>query len=209
MKKQQKQLIILLVVLVALAAGFFGLKQYNQLQSEKPEEDEDITVVNLDRDSIVRFSYDNEGETYAFEKEGDTWYYTEDHSLTLNQNRITAMLAKVCPLTASQAIENVTDMTQYGLDQPAKTIQYETENESVILYVGDYNSVAKIHYLCKPSETTVYTVDGQSVNIFDNTLEDLIEEPDETEAVDEITSEATSTEGNVDQAMSTESTEVK
>lgn len=187
MKKQQKQFIILLVILVALAAGFFGLKKYNQLQSEKPEEDEDITVVSLDRDSIVRFAYDNEGETYAFEKEGNTWYYTEDHSLTLNQNRITAMLMKVCPLTASQAIENVTDMTQYGLDQPVKTIQYETENESVILYVGDYNSVAKIHYLCKPSETTVYTVDGQSVNIFDNTLEDLIEEPEETEAATEST----------------------
>ena len=186
MKKQQKQLIILLVVLVALAAGFFGLRQYNQLQSEKPEEEEEITVANLDRDSIIRFSYDYEGETYIFEKEGDTWYYTEDHSLNLNQNRITAMLAKVCPLTASQAIENVTDMTQYGLDQSAKTIQFETENESVIFYVGDYNSVSKIHYLCKPSETTVYTVDGQSVNIFDYALEDLIEEPEETETATEV-----------------------
>ena len=46
MKKHQKQFIILLVILVALAAGFFGLKKYNQLQSEKPEEDEDITVVS-------------------------------------------------------------------------------------------------------------------------------------------------------------------
>lgn len=190
MKKQQKQLLILLVILVALAAAFLGLKQYNKAQSEKPQEDEGITVANLNKDEIIRFSYDYEGETYYFEKEEDTWYDAEDHSLTLKQSGITAKLAKVSPLKAEQVIENVTDMTQYGLDEPSKTLSFETATESVIFYIGDYNSVSQVYYLCKPSETTVYTVQAQYVTVFDYALEDLVEESDEATVEETMAEEA-------------------
>lgn len=68
----------------------------------------------MNSDDITSFSYVYEGETYAFEKKDETWYYTDDHSLNLNQERIKAMILKVAPLKADQVIENVTDMSQYG-----------------------------------------------------------------------------------------------
>lgn len=176
MKKQRKQMVLLLILLVALVAGFFGLKQYNKLQSEAPEEETDVTIVDMDTDEIIKFSYDYEDETYSFVKEEDIWYYADDKSLTLNQTSITPKVAKVSPLTAEHVIEDVTDMTQYGLDEPSKILQFETATESVILYVGDYNSVSKVYYVCKPSETTVYTVAASNVTVFNYSLEDLIEE---------------------------------
>ncbi len=182
MKKQQKQMLILLLVLVALGAGFMGLRQYNQAQSEKPVEEDTITVVDFDDEEILRFTYDYQDVTYTFEKEGDVWYYAEDHSLSINQSQIKTMIAKVAPLTVEQVIENVSNMTQYGLDEPSgdtTSIQYETASESIILEIGDYNSLANIYYVCMPSDTTVYAVKGNVVTGFSYALEDLIEEEEE------------------------------
>lgn len=190
MKKQRRQMILLLVLLTALIGGFFGLKQYNRVQSELPEEEDSITVVDMNRDDIIKFSYNCEGETYEFVKEEDTWYYAEDKSLNIDQSSIALRTMKMAPLVAEQVIENVTDMTRYGLDEPSKTLQFETATESVILYVGDYNSVSKVYYVCKSSENTVYTVLSPNVTVFNYTLEDLIEE-EEVEATEETSTEVT------------------
>lgn len=182
MKKQLRQLLILLLVLVLLIAGFFGIKQYNKVQSEKPEEDTEITVIDVERDDIIKFSYDYEGTIYSFEKQEDTWYYAEDHSINLNQASINVLLNRLAPLTAKQELTGITDMTQYGLDEPSKRIQYETANASYIIELGDRNSVASVYYMRKPSETTVYTVVPQVFTVFEKDLEDLKEaEVDNTE----------------------------
>ena len=106
MKKKQRQMIGMLLALVVLAAIFLGLRQYNKNESADTSatEDTDETVLDVDYDDITNFSYVYEGETYSFEKEEDTWYYTGDHSLNLNQDRIKAMLLKVSPLKADQVI---------------------------------------------------------------------------------------------------------
>lgn len=181
MKKQSGQLLILLIVLVVLAAAFFGLKQYNKVQSEKPEESTAETIVDVAKEDVVKLTYDYEGETYSFEKADDTWYYAEDHSLALMQYLISNMLSQVAPLEAEQIIENVTDMAQYGLDEPSRTISYETENASYIFQVGNYNSVTSVYYICKPSENTVYAVSSGVVSIFNKTLDDLLDTVESTE----------------------------
>lgn len=181
MKKQKIQMLVLLAILVVLAAGFLGIRQYNQMQSEEPQEETGITVVDIAVEDIVRFSYDYEDVTYTFEKEEDTWYAAEDHSLNLVQTSVNSMITDVGPLVAEQVIENVTDMSQYGLAQPSRTISFETASESYIFYVGDFNDVSSVYYLCRPSETTVYVVPALTVNRFNRTLEELVEEEESTE----------------------------
>lgn len=184
MKKQQKQLLILLLVLVALAACFLGVKQYNKVQSKKPaEETQEQIVIAVDDDEMLRFTYDYEGVSYTFEKEEGIWYYADDHSLKINQNQIIAMINKVAPLKVQQVISDVTDMSQYGLLEPARTITYETATDTFTLLAGNYNSMARIYYICLPTENTVYTVNGPVINGFNYTLEDLVE-VEETETVE-------------------------
>ncbi len=192
MKNQSKQLMTLLLVLVFLVAGFVGLKQYNKVQSEKPKEDDTITIIDVAKEDVVKFSYDYEGVTYSFEKEDDTWYYADDHSITLNQNSINAMVNRIAPLTAEQVITDVTDMTQYGLDEPAKRIQFETVTASYIVELGDFNDVASVYYAKLPSESTVYTVMSPVMTVFNRDLEDLVEEVEESaeESTEESTAES-------------------
>ena len=190
-------MIEMLLALVVLAAVFLGLRQYNKNESADTSatEDTDETVLDVDYDDITNFSYVYEGETYSFEKEEDTWYYTGDHSLNLNQNRIKAMLLKVAPLKVNQVIENVTDMSQYGLADPERTIQYETADRSVIINVGNLNSMTSQYYIAFPSEMKVYVVATNVVTGFNYTLEDLVEETTEetesTEATETTETETT------------------
>lgn len=197
MKKKQRQMIGMLLALVVLAAAFLGIRQYNKNASSATSTTEDIqeTVLDVNSDDVTSFSYVYEGETYAFEKEDDTWYYTDDHSLNLNQDRIKAMILKVAPLKADQVIGNVTDMSQYGLADPDRTIQYETADRSVIINVGNLNSMTSQYYIAFPSEMKVYVVATNVVTGFNYTLEDLVEETTEaTETAETETAETETTE---------------
>lgn len=187
----------MLLALVVLAAAFLGIRQYNKNASSATSTTEDTqeTVLDVNSDDITSFSYVYEGETYAFEKKDETWYYTDDHSLNLNQERIKAMILKVAPLKADQVIENVTDMSQYGLADPERTIQYETADRSVIINVGNLNSMTSQYYIAFPSEMKVYAVTTNVVTGFNYTLEDLVEETTEaTETAETETAETETTE---------------
>ncbi|MFR3316740.1 MAG: DUF4340 domain-containing protein [Waltera sp.] len=197
MKKKQRQMIGMLLALVVLAAAFLGIRQYNKNASSATSitEDTQETVLDVNSDDITSFRYVYEGETYAFEKEDDTWYYTDDHSLNLNQDRIKAMILKVAPLKADQVIGNVTDMSQYGLADPERTIQYETADRSVIINVGNLNSMTSQYYIAFPSEMKVYVVATNVVTGFNYTLDDLVEETTEaTETAETETAETETTE---------------
>lgn len=197
MKKKQRQMIGMLLALVVLAAAFLGIRQYNKNASSATSTTEDTqeTVLDVNSDDITSFCYVYEGETYAFEKKDETWYYTDDNSLNLNQDRIKAMILKVAPLKADQVIENVTDMSQYGLADPERTIQYETADRSVIINVGNLNSMTSQYYIAFPSEMKVYVVATNVVTGFNYTLDDLVEETTEaTETAETETAETETTE---------------
>ena len=200
----------MLLALVVLAAAFLGIRQYNKNASSATSitEDTQETVLDVNSDDITSFRYVYEGETYAFEKEDETWYYADDHSLNLNQDRIKAMILKVAPLKADQVIENVTDMSQYGLADPERTIQYETADRSVIINVGNLNSMTSQYYIAFPSEMKVYVVATNVVTGFNYTLEDLVEETTEaTETAETETAETETAETETTEAVETVETE--
>lgn len=186
MRKQKMQMVVLLAILVVLGITFFSVKQYNKAEAAKEEEEIDgEVIIDVSSDDIVKFSYDYEGETYSFYYNADdeTWYSADDETLTLKQYRTSSLTSGVAPLIASQVIENVTDLEQYGLTEPQMTINYETASESYIIYVGDNNEVTSTYYVCLPSESTVYVVDASDINKLHVTLDDLID----TSADDEET----------------------
>lgn len=185
MRKQKMQMVVLLAILVVLGITFFSVKQYNKAEAAKKEVVDGEVIIDVSSDDIVKFSYDYEGETYSFYYNADdeTWYSADDETLTLKQYRTGSLTSGVAPLIASQVIENVTDLEQYGLTEPQMTITYETASESYIIYVGDNNEVTSTYYVCLPSESTVYVVDASDINKLHVTLDDLID----TSADDEET----------------------
>lgn len=205
MRKQSRQFIILAVVLIALIGGYIGLTQYN---SRQQEQEADLVkgevLVDISRDDILRFSYMYNGETYAFEKtrisvdsQGDNntdesmsgsgaaeprtesrWVYTEDTSLNLIQSRLNTMAGKLTSIVAQNVINDVTDMSQYGLESPANVLHWETEQKSYTYHIGDYNSFGNMYYIREPDSDTVYVVTSSLGTGFDYSVEDLVEEED-------------------------------
>jgi len=177
--KQLKQLITLVLVFVVLLAALFGLKKYNEKQTEVPTEEPKDVLVEVEKDDIVKLTYDYEGETLSFEKVDDTWYYAEDHSLKITQYLVKSMLAGLSPFEVENTFENVTDLAQYGLDKPERVISFEANGNTYTIHVGAHNEASKIYYFCFPGENTVYTIESYKIILFDESLEDLIEKPEE------------------------------
>lgn len=202
MKKQRKQLIFLLVILLILAAAIPGVRYLTERQKEKSAEEERAEqeskiLIDTAYEDLVRFSYDYEGVNYSFEKAEDTWHATDDPERNLKEDSIKNILSGVTPLYIQQTIENVTDFSQYGLDQPERTITFETASASYILHVGDYNSLTGTYYVSMPSESRVYVVEQTVITRFNRTYEDV------TETAEEAT-EGGSTEGGSAEGESVE-----
>lgn len=191
MKKQKMQLLLLLAALVLLGGGYLGLKRYNSVQEEKEAEPEGEALVSLKEDEIIRFSYEYNDVEYSYEKDGDTWYYTPDKSLNLTQYRLNTIVSKLAGLRAQETITDVKDMSQYGLDKPSRTFSFDTEAESYVFYVGDYNSVTDTYYMCKPSGDTVYTVETTSITVLNLDVADIVEEEETAEETAQETAEET------------------
>ena len=180
MKQQPKQFLLLLVALVVLVGGYYGLRAYNKSSEEKAEQEAmqqmGETMIAAEVEEIVGCSYDYNGGIYTYEKENDTWYYAEDHSLNLQQSMITGMLEKFAPLVSRQKIDNVMDYAQYGLEEPSKTVTICTEKEEYTVYVGDYNSITAASYFRMGGDDAVYVTTAAINGSFNKTVEELIQE---------------------------------
>lgn len=210
MKNQPKQFIIMLAALAVLVGGFFLLRAYNDRQAEAEEETENDTIVIVDGDSddVTGLSYVYDGVTYTFEKEDDTWYYADDHSVNLTQATINTMISRALPLEAEQVITDVTDYDQYGLADPERSITLTTADAVYTYYIGNANEIMDgNYYLQVDGSDDVLLVDYYIVTNFNKTLDDLIEEEEEEEESTE-SSESEETESTESgESEETESTE--
>lgn len=183
MKKQKRQLVVLLLALVALGGTFFGVKKYNELQANQPvEEEEQTIIVNMAESDMIRLSYDYDGETYCLEKKDGVWYPAGDSSRKVKDYYVSLMAKNMAPLTATQTLENVTDLAEYGLEEPRRTIVLETATQRFQINVGDNNSLTGDCYIqVTDRPDTVYIVPQTYAERYDYTLEDILEDVEEEE----------------------------
>lgn len=179
MKKQKVQLVALILVLAALAGTFFGIRKYKETQEKKPAEENGTVILDVSRDDVVNIIYDYDGETYQYEKAEGTWYLAEDHTQSVKQHYIDAMALGASKLTATQILENVEDLSQYGLESP-RTIVFDTAIQRFRIYVGDRNVMTSSYYIQLPDKPdTVYIVPDTFFNRFNYGPEDIIEVQEE------------------------------
>lgn len=189
MKKQKLYFLILLAAVIVLGAALLGVRRYNQIQEDKPEETEGIVIIDAAAEDVVKLSFDYQEEAIHLEKVEDTWYNAEDHSQAVKQNRPAAILSNVTPLVAQMTIEDVSDLSQYGLTEPSRVITFETAAESYIIYVGDKNDMTDAYYVSLPSDPNVYVVDSSVFSSFNTTWSSLLDTSQEESAVSEDTAE--------------------
>ena len=198
MKKQKRPLLVLLIVLGVFVAGYFGIQKYVDFMEQKKaaqEELEKIYLNDLEADDIERITYIYNEESYSFVKEGEVWVSSEDKTLPIIQTKLENMAGKLAATEAETKIENVTDLSQYGLETPVRTITYMANGVEQTWNVGDYNSLSYVYYISdKADSSVVYTVSSSFLTGFNYSLEELIEVEETTETIE---TENTETEATV------------
>ena len=191
MNKQKKQLLLLLLVLILAIVAFLFV-------SKMPDEDEteeavSYTVTDLEPENVSKLVFTNDTGTYTLTKQEDgTWMYEGDKTLDMDETAVENLISKVSALTSEDKIEQVKDVSEYGLDEPVVTILVSDGTNSYTMLVGDYNDVTYTYYMCLENDMeTVYTTTSYSISSFQSGIDDLIAEEEET--TEETSEEMTQT----------------
>lgn len=189
MKRQKKQLLLLVIVLLLLLLAYIGIRFYNQKQEEndaKEKETETVQVTEIDTSEITHFSYQQDGNTLSFTKEGEDWIFDADSSVSLDASAIESMLSVAGSLNATEEITEYENEAAYGLDAPANTITLTDEKGTITLYLGNENAISGGYYLKTSNSGTIYLVGDEIVSVFSKSVEELTAEADETEETEKI-----------------------
>lgn len=210
MEKQKKQFIVVLILLVVAVAAYLILHVYNDKKEAKEEAEEDadtITITDFDTDDVTAFSYQLNGETLSFTKDGDNWLYDGDTSLDLDEDSITSMLSAVSNLTTEEALEEYDSLSDYGLDTPSNTITVTTADGTITLLAGNQNEITNSYYMMTGDSDTVYLISTDLNSTFGSAVDDLIAEEEETETEEPEEATETVSEDTTEEAVLEETTE--
>ncbi|NLK77878.1 MAG: DUF4340 domain-containing protein [Clostridiales bacterium] len=176
MNGQKKQFIGICVLVVLCVAAYFGLKTYNAKTAEKEQKEEEskkIEAVKIDKEKVNAFSYQLNGTTITFEKDGDTWYYQSDHSINIDQDKINTMLAAVADVTSEEKLENVEDTSEYGFDNPTNVLTFTMGDGTRTITIGMQNEITNQYYIMDNNSDTIYIVDSSMSTAFSKSVEDM------------------------------------
>lgn len=177
MKKKTVNLVTAVGILVVLSGAYAGVKTYVAKQEEKEqesEEEEPVSVVSVDTDKIKSIGFLIEKNEVVFDKEDDDWVKSDDRNFPVNQDKLTEAAGTLNSVEADRVLEDVEDLSEYGLDVPSNTIAVTTEDEEeTILQVGEENASTGQYYIKKSDDdSTVYVVDSSVVDPFMKNLYD-------------------------------------
>ena len=166
-----KRLYILLGVLAAACIAAFAVLHLEQRQEEIAESGE--TVLEIDPDAVQSLSWEYEGETLAFHRDGDGWRYDDDEAFPVDGEKIQELLGQFEAFGAAFVITDVEDYAQYGLDDPTCTIQLATEEESYTIELGNYSNMDEQRYV-STGDGNVYLAVSDPLDVYDTDLSGLI-----------------------------------
>ena len=175
--KRKKGLIIALAVLVVMLGVYLGLRAWNTARDEEEQERQEAAIVRVtdtDPENITAITFNVGNGDMDFEKDGDSWYYTADPDFPLDQSCPEEMAETVGQIEADRELTDGDELTDYGLDEPAYTVEYtDSEGNVTRIYFGDMTG--DYYYVTVNDDGIVYTVASTVIEDLDYSLEDIAE----------------------------------
>lgn len=168
--KRSKKLYTLLGVLVVICLVTVGVTTYKEKKEQIKNSDE--IILELDSEKVTGISWEYDGESLAFHKDGK-WLYDGDEAFPVNEDKINELLSIFESFGVSFIIEDVEDYGQYGLDDPVCQIQIDTEEDSYQISLGDFSTMDSKRYV-QVGDGNVYLVTEDPMESFELTLSDMI-----------------------------------
>lgn len=179
--KRSKKIYILLGVLAVVCIATFGVIQLEEHKEQIKNSDE--IILELPSDSVQSLSWENESGIFAFHRDGK-WIYDEDENFPVDEEKINELLEQFQAFGVSFIIEGVEDYGQYGLDDPACTINLKAGGKSYEILLGNYSNMDSERYV-SIGDGNVYLVKNDPLDYFDAVLSDMIDH-DETLKFDKV-----------------------
>ncbi len=181
MKKSTK-LVSAVVVLAVLGGVYVGLNTYvtKEESTESSSEEESKTeVYSVKTDDIKSLEFIIDKKDTVFEKKDDSWVKKDETAFPVNQTTLDSAASALEKVEADRVLENVDDLTEYGLDSPSNSVTVTTDDGTTKFNIGDENTSTNQYYIVKDDEdSTVYVVSSSTVTPFMNSLYDYAQGED-------------------------------
>lgn len=189
MKKQKIQLVIMIVLIVFCALAYVMLNRYSQKKQEEELGDAAAseTICQIAAEDIQGFSYKAGDETYSYRKDGDQWVCEGYEGLDLSEAQITALLSNVTAIECDEVLKDVEDYSQFGFDEPSNVITVVTNDETITITIGNYNSTAYCYYYMTSLSEDVYAGNAAVCTSFMQTPDYYQETETETGVSENVT----------------------
>ena len=175
MKKQKIQMCILLAVCGLCVGGYFAISRH---EFEIKEELSEVLVTDFNKDDVTGLTVSGDYELKLVKGDDGVWKEESIPEKTIKQESVNMLLSEIDNITTSETvIEAPEDLSQYGLDEPFRTITAElSDGTSVTLCAGAKSDLLSKYYVKTESGESVYMVDSYIVEDFAKMPEELVEE---------------------------------
>ena len=181
MKKSTK-LVSAVVVLAVLGGVYVGLNTYvtkKESTESSSEEESKTEVYSVKTDDIKSLEFIIDKKDTVFEKKDDSWVKKDETAFPVNQTTLDSAASALEKVEADRVLENVDDLTEYGLDSPSNSVTVTTDDGTTKFNIGDENTSMNQYYIAKDDEdSTVYVVSSSTVTPFMNSLYDYAQGED-------------------------------
>ena len=189
MKNKTVKMVLAVVVLGVCCGAYAGVKTYVAHQEQKESEEdseESTTVFTASTDNIKSLDFMVDDTETTFEKDDDSWVKKDETDFPVNQTTLDSAASAIASVDSDRVLEDVDDLSEYGLDSPSNTIKIVTKSDkedgddiTTTLYVGDENSSTSQYYVRKDDdEKTVYLIHSSCVEPFTKSLNDYAQMED-------------------------------
>ena len=120
----------------------------------------------------IKFVIDKKEVT--FEKNNDEWVKSDERDFPVDQDKLIEAIGSLNNVEADRVLDNVTDTTEYGLDDPTNTITItDKDGKETVLHVGMENASTSQYYVENgEDESKIYVVADSVFQPFMKTLYD-------------------------------------
>lgn len=168
---RSKKLYILMGILAVACIATFAVTRMEERKEQIKETGE--IILELPAESVETLSWEYDGETLAFHKDG-TWLYDGDENFPVSEEKINGLLEQFQSFGAAFIIEDVEDFGQYGLDAPVCTVKLSTEEQGYEIKLGDYSKMDSQRYV-SVGDGNVYLVKHDPLDEYGAVLSDMID----------------------------------
>ena len=180
------------LILVAFAIAMLVLGGCTKDETVKQNNDADamLTQVALtNMNDAVYLKYTDNTNTITLVNTDGIWYFEDDTETWLDQEVVMSITDKARKLVAVDVVDDAKALTEYGLDEPAYTVDIkDAEGNEVLIYIGDADEAGN-YYVTTGEKEEVYVISEQFVTAlhFDKEMfiEDIEEEIYEEEYMEE------------------------